>query len=617
MKIEKIVEKIVEKLEAGSNAYYNTGKTTMSDSDYDSLRDQLEKLDPKNEYLKKVGAETKGNIKQKYTHVNKMLSLGKAKDVSEMNKWLEKIGAENEEMICCGKIDGMSGCIIYKNGKLDKIVSRGNGEIGQIISHIASHINIPKTISLKGDVEIRGEIYLPKDTKLETNGSPLRNLAVGIIGRVHSDVNEIKFLKFICYQILGSDFKKESQKLDWLKKNGFETVDYEVVIGSKAIEDYFNRYNSSFRSAWKFESDGIVLTVSDNSKWDGINSKYEISHHFYHNLAWKPVSEEKESTLKDIQWSISRQGKAVPVAIVEPVVFNGRTVTRATLNNVTNVRQLKLSKGDKVIIKLANEVIPFFSSNLTNHKETSKELIPLKCNSCGTKLIENGVHLVCSNKDCKEQNVLMIIHWVVNSGIEQFSESSVRSLYDAGKIKSVVDLYSLEEKDFKVLEGFGNKKISNALSEIERTKEMSLGQFVDKLSIEGVGEKFVKKIGIKTVEEFLNFKNAEGYEYGKNIIEYVKENKDYINQLLSFVKIKKEKEVKVNANAKHIAVTGTAPMKRDDVIIEIQKRGDVYDDGIRSTTTVLLCEDIKGSSSKLIKAKAKGIKLLSYSDYLK
>ena len=256
------------------------------------------------------------------------------------------------------------------------------------------------------------------------------------------------------------------------------------------------------------------------------------------------------------------------------------------------------------------------SNAVRNEEIMDNDLIPTNCPSCKGKLKVEGIHLVCRNADCDEQNILLILHWVVNSGMEQFAESSVRALYDAGAIKTVKDLYSLTPKSFAKVEGFGSRKIENAISEIERTREMTLASFIDKLSIDLVGEKAVAKLGIKTVTEFLNFNNTE-FVVGQNIMEFVKENKKYINDLLEVVVIKEPVVVAVKAGAKKIAMTGSGPDKRDNLIDKIQANGDVFHDGIHKDTDILLCEDKHSGSSKLVKAEKLGVKILNYSEYFK
>jgi DNA ligase (NAD+) len=243
-------------------------------------------------------------------------------------------------------------------------------------------------------------------------------------------------------------------------------------------------------------------------------------------------------------------------------------------------------------------------------------LIPTNCPSCDSTLIVDGIHLCCKNKKCPEQNILLVLHWVVNSGMEQFAEAQVRALYNAGKVKTPKDLYALTEKSFADIPGFGSSKIKNALSEIERTKEMTLPSFVDKLSIDLVGEKAVAKLGIKTFEDFMNWSD-ETFVVGKNIKAFVKENKDFIKELASVVVIKEVKVEKVKVGAKHIAMTGSGPDKRDNLIDKIGANGDVFDDGVRKTTNILLCEDKLAGTIKLEKAQKMGVTIMNYSEYFK
>jgi DNA ligase (NAD+) len=244
------------------------------------------------------------------------------------------------------------------------------------------------------------------------------------------------------------------------------------------------------------------------------------------------------------------------------------------------------------------------------------QLIPTNCPSCDSKLVVEGIHLRCVNESCDEQNILTILHWVTNCGIEHFAESSVRALYAAGKLKTVKDLYKLNEKSFAGIEGFGSRKIENALSEIERTKEMTLASFIDKLSIDLVGEKAVAKLGIKTFDEFMNWTDTT-FVVGKNIKEFVKENRQYILDLASCVVLKEVKAVATKAGAKKIAMTGSGPDKRNNLIERISANGDVFHDGVHKDTDILLCEDKNSGSSKLVKAQKMGVKIMNYSEYFK
>lgn len=242
------------------------------------------------------------------------------------------------------------------------------------------------------------------------------------------------------------------------------------------------------------------------------------------------------------------------------------------------------------------------------------KLIPKHCPSCNSLLKVEGIHLVCKNPECKEQKILQILHWVTTRGMEFFSESSIRALYESRKIKNICDLYKLTESNFIGLEGFGTKKINNALDQIENTKEMTIGQFCDAIGIDLVGEKAIKKLGITTTEQFLSFDDTT-YVVGKNIVHYIKNNKDFITELLSLVKIKKVE--KVSDSAKNVAMTGSGPKKRDELIKDIEAKGDVFSDSVNKNTHILLCEDPNSGSSKLTKAEKLGIKIMSYGEYFK
>lgn len=241
-------------------------------------------------------------------------------------------------------------------------------------------------------------------------------------------------------------------------------------------------------------------------------------------------------------------------------------------------------------------------------------LIPTHCPSCNTPLKVEGIHLVCPNLKCEEQMVLKIIHWCESREMEFFSESSIRALFNAHKIKSIRDLYNLTSDSFKNLEGFGNKKIANALDQINKTKEMSIGEFCDGLGIDLVGIKAITKLGIKTAKDLLSFSDST-FVIGQNIIEYVKKNKAFIDDLLSVVKITKPKEVSMNS--KKVCMTGTGPKTRNELIEDIEAKGDVFASSVTKDTNILLCEDVESGSVKLQKAQKLGVKLMSYDEYFK
>jgi DNA ligase (NAD+) len=350
------IKKIVKKLHEAKDAYYNL-EEIMSDDEYDKLEEQLRVLDPENSYFKKVGAKVVG--KDKIKHKIPMLSTDKVKTKEEAEKWLEKINCK--DILIEMKIDGLSQTCKYIDGKLQYLATRGDGHVGENKSYLSDYLKIPKTIDLMGEIEIRGEIVLFKDSF----PSLRRNLAVGIVNKKEGFEEDAKKLKFITYQIVGSSFKTEIDKLKWLKNNGFIVVEYKLTNGIEEINDYYNEYNKKIRDDLKYDSDGMVLIVNNSLLHDKINSKYTIEKTNKYNLAWKPPSKSKVSVLKWIDWQVSRFGNLSPIAILDPVEIDGRIVTKASLSNYENVLRMKLEQGDELEVEVANDVIPYIKKNKT------------------------------------------------------------------------------------------------------------------------------------------------------------------------------------------------------------------------------------------------------------
>lgn len=613
-------KKLVKRLLEAKEAYYNS-TPVMSDADFDALEDELRATDPENDYFNEVGIQ--GNSKTKLKHEIPMLSAGKAKTPDEAWAWLEKIGMTQERIVVEPKIDGLSCTCRYKGGKLVYVATRGDGKVGQDISHVAGLVQgIPKTIDEDFEVEIRGELYIPKNSKVPNpDGKPLRNIAVGFInrkGEKHS-LNDLKWVKFIAYQVINLphnpkiSFDTELGKLEWLRQKGFFVIESQDFNTRKGLDTIHAKYLSTKRDEWEFETDGLVLVVDNIKKHDGIDSLYEVRHHHHYNLALKPPSVGKETKLVSIEWNVSRLGRLQPVAIVEPVEIGGAVIRRCTLNNLENVANLKLHAGDRVIIERANDVIPFFKQNLATHTAHSKALIPDTCPSCGKAVKVVGIHLVCDNAKCEEQAVLKIVHWVKNCEMEAFSEASVRALFEAGKIKTIKDLYDLKAEDFKGAEGFGPSKTKNALAQIEATKSMNIRQFVDRLGIDLVGERAIEKLGIETADELLAFTDKT-FVIGKNLVEFVADNLAFVKDLLACVDI--VPIVKASATGgKLVCCTGAGPKPRHELQLLIKQKGDVSIDRVTKDTQILVCEDVNGDSTKLQKARKLGVKLVSYDEY--
>jgi len=606
------ISKIVKTLMTAKDAYYS-GEPIMSDEDFDVLEDSLREEDPENSYFDVVGV---ASSKSKVKHAIPMLSLDKTKTVEGVISWIQKMGLNNKELVIEPKIDGLSCSILYENGSLVSITTRGDGYVGQNITHIAKFVkSIPQKLCNKsGSKEVRGELYLPKNTKFPNpDEKPLRNLAAGLINRKDTGLEDLNFVHFVAYQFLGDKSRYESEKLELLELNKFQVVSYKLVSSIEEANSYYSRYLDKLRNEWSYQTDGLVLVVNDTEMWPILEKKYIVNHHHFYNLALKPPSQSRETILENIEWNVSKLGKVIPVAIVKPISIGGASITRCSLNNLDFMEKLNLGIGDRVLIERANDVIPYFKGNLEKHA-ADKNLIPKECPSCKAILQREGVHLVCKWGDCPEKLVQKILHWVTKCEMDGLSESFVRRMVESERVFSIKDLYLLSAEDFEGLDGFGTKKIENALSQIASSKEISIRQFVVRLGINGVGQRAMEKLGINTLKELLTYK-SNGSVVSKTLAEFIESNKRLIKDLISVVKV--YSEIPKKKGIQNVCMTGTGPLPRKELISEIEKMNYTFVDHVSKDTNILVCEDTTGTSGKLAKAKLLGVKLVSYEDFFK
>ncbi len=613
MKEMKETEEIVEQLNTWKNTYYN--KTPIvGDLEFDALEDHLRKLDPDNDYFKTAGYATQGN---KIMHKRPMISMNKAKTIEELIKWSDKISPnENIEYIAELKYDGNSCSITYINGKIKYITTRGDGVEGQDITHIKNFVkSIPHEISIKNEIEIRGELVLPINTKMPNPGNKaLRNLVSGLINR-KNDYEDLKYVDFIAYQIFGEKSKTEHSKLHYLENLGFIPSNYWGPFTKDDFEIMYKEYLEAKEiDDFLYDNDGLVFSVNDCNLHDKINSNWVVDHHNHYNICIKPPSQKAVTILRDIKWQMGRSGVLTPVGEVDPIELAGATIKNVTLNNLRNVINLKLHKGDSVLISRAGDVIPFFEKNLTEHKQTDWDLFPVYCPFCNSDTVDDTVRLYCNNNKCSEKLIQQIIFWVKSCKMDNVSEATVRTLWNNNLIDSISSLYSLLYEDIFVLEGFQKKSTDNLLNQIEKTKEMTIVEFISRIGIPLVGKKALKKLNINSIEDFIKF-NDSRYVIGQNIIEWKKnqDNMYILYDLLEVINIIKEKEEVKGMNK--IAMTGKGPMKRDDLIAEIEAKGYEFVKSVTKETDILICEDVSGNSTKLQKARKQGISLVSYEEF--
>lgn len=355
-------EEIVGLLIEAADAYYNSDETVLSDKEYDDLVDELRAINPTNGFFSVVGF--KSRYGQTVSHIYPMRSMQKCNTYDELAKYATKI-PESTQWMWEHKIDGGSITLKYNGRKFIQGATRGDGSAGQDVTHTLAYVpNLPKTILYHGEVEIRGEVILPKDTKYDTKGKPLRNSANGLVARKTADM-DCANLRFIAYNVIcpGMKFTKESDKLDFLTSQGFETTPFGVVTKVEDLQKIYLEYHNRIRSQLPYEIDGLIIMPNDIA----LQEKYEDGDpkHPAWAIAYKFPNEERETKLLDIEWNVSRLGTVVPVAILEPVNVGGRIVTKTSLSNYENVLRMKLEIGDRITVEVANDVIPYLAKNIS------------------------------------------------------------------------------------------------------------------------------------------------------------------------------------------------------------------------------------------------------------
>lgn len=612
MSQQQRIKELIAQLKEAKKSYYGSGDSSLTDQEFDALEEELRQLVPDHLYFQTVGARVQA---EKIIHKVPMLSADKCKNLAELQKWLNRLALPPEtEFLIEPKIDGLSATCVYEQGKLMYVATRGDGKVGQDVRHIVRYIkSIPKTLPQPLSIEVRGELYLPQDTAFDTKGKPLRNNCVGLINR-KEEQEDLQYVHFTAYQVLGDGHSQESQAVSSLKHLGFDIVPLKVVQTFEDIEDYYLHYLEELRYAWSYETDGLIIIVNDRSLHAQLDARWVVDHHHHYLIAFKPPANSKETQLKSVEWQISRQGNLIPVAIFEPIELGGATLERATLHNADNVRKLSLAIGDTLLIERANDVIPYVKTNLSHHEKRTlgASLIPTVCWSCGSSLEPLGVHIHCPQRLCPERQIEKVLYWVNCCQMENIAAATVRQMFEKKLLQNVVDLYHISEQDLSTLEGFAEKKIQNFLREIEKSRTMSIIEFVGRLGIPLVQEKALLKLGIYSLDDFWNFQD-EKYVIGRNLVTWREDpdNRALVEELIKALHISNVQPV-IKNEQQFICCTGSAAMSRTDLAHLLATMGYVMSETVTKQTHLLLCESLDSGSSKLAKAKKLGIPVQTY-----
>ena len=634
----------VELLKKWAEAYYKEDNPLVSDEVYDKLYREVEKFEEEHPKLidpdsptQKVGGEVLDEF-EKARHLSRMWSMEDVFDDKELEEWVQRVYKNVGvcEFYCEPKFDGASLNLIYENGKLKQAITRGDGVIGEDVTHNAKVIkSIPKNISYQPLIEIRGEVLMPKyefdklNEERAKKGEPLfanpRNAAAGSMRQLDSSITAKRELIFQTWGVgensLG--YKKLSDMMDFIYGLGFkEPPKRKVCNDSSEIEAFYQEF-VKIRDSFSVMLDGMVVKVNDISLQEKLG--YTVKYPRW-MCAYKFPAIEKMTKIKDIISQVGRTGVVTPVAIVEPVNIEGVVVERATLHNFDEIKRKDIRIGDTVIIIRSGDVIPKITKVLTEYRTGDEKVVqrPTYCPVCGSELLDEGILLKCQNLLCEARVVNSIIYFASKQclNIEGLGDKIVKLLYDKGLVKSVLDLFELKKEDLLKLEGFKEKKVNNLLNAIESVRGAECWRFVNALGIEHIGEVASKKICQRFGIDFLNATKEElldiegfGEEMAESVLEFLRVNKELVTKLLSIINPKNPdiKEIKESPfTGKTVVLTGTMSEPRSNIKEELENLGAKVTNSVsKKTDFVIYGED---AGSKLEKAKKLGVKTISESE---
>ncbi|MBQ6129268.1 MAG: NAD-dependent DNA ligase LigA [Lachnospiraceae bacterium] len=643
-KIARIRE-LVGILNDASRAYYAEDAEIMSNFEYDRLYDELLTLEKEtgmvlaNSPTQSVGYEAVRSL-PKERHESPMLSLDKTKDREALRDWLG-----NETALLSWKLDGLTVVLTYEDGKLAKAVTRGNGEIGEVITANArTFINLPASIPFKGKMILRGEAVIGYSDFNRINDSLAdaqsryknpRNLCSGSVRQLDSKVTAQRSVRFYAFSLVSAQDSHiahtRTARMEFLKECGFETVEFHKVTKDtilSVIEDFAKAIGN-----YDIPSDGLVLSYDDldYSATLGRTAKFPRD-----SIAFKWADEIQETKLLDIEWSPSRTGLINPVAIFEPVELEGTTVTRASVHNLSMIESLGLGIGDTITVYKANMIIPQIAENLTRSNDLT---IPDKCPACGgaTKIMsENGTRtLTCPNKDCSAKKIKSFSLFVSRDAmnIDGLSEATLEKLIGRGMIHEYSDIYGLARFKDEIcsMEGFGQKSYDNLIAGIEKSRNTSPARVIYSLGIPNVGLSNAKVLCRYFDQDIDAVRNAGidtlsaiegiGDVIAGSIVSFFKDpyNIKVVDDLLSCLHIEKpESAGSAKLAGKTFVITGSLNnySSRNELKEEIENLGGKVAGSVSANTTCLINNDPASSSSKNKKARELGVPVISEDEFI-
>lgn len=646
-KIIEIMKNLIEKINKASYDYYVLDNPTISDKEWDEMYYKLLDLEKEsgivlpNSPSVKVGGDVLDGFK-KITHTKKLMSLGKAQTIEEIVDWDKRnqnIFEFNPEFSVEYKFDGLSLAITYNDGKLVEAATRGNGEVGEdVTAQVKTIRTVPLEIEYKGLVVVQGEGII-KLSELEkynqTTDEKLknaRNAVAGAIRNLDPKVTAKRKLDFFAYNINYApdlEFKTQTQMFDFLKKQGFLVGKFFHIVHS--IDEIISliKQTEKVRNSLDFLIDGMVIKVNDTSVRERLGVTEKVPRWA---VAYKFEAEETSTILNSITWQVGRTGKITPVAELEPTELCGVTIKRATLNNYNDILRKGVKIGDRVFIRRSNDVIPEILSVAETYKNSKSVEKPTNCPCCGAVLEDTETELYCPNHlGCRTQIVLKLTQFSSRNAmnIEGLSIKTLEQLYDNFKISSFSDIYKLTSEKLATLDGFKDKKISNILSEIEKSKHSKLASFIYALGIDGIGIKTAKQLAkhyktienlqkatideLVTLDDIAEITATDIHHYFADEI-----NRRELDELLTnYVTLEQSNTETTNGffSGKKVVLTGTlSNFSRSKAEEIIEQQGGGTSSSVTGATDIVLVGENPGS--KFDKAKKLGIYIMSEEEFI-
>lgn len=644
-KMDRIKE-LVELLNKAGKSYYSEGRELMSNYEYDALYDELGMLEKETGYILSnsptvnVGYEVLSEL-PKERHESPMLSLDKTKSPEALAEWLG-----SQKGLLSWKLDGLTIVLTYDNGQLQKAVTRGNGEVGEIITNNARVFkNVPVTIPFKGKLVLRGEAIITYSDferineqipEADAKYKNPRNLCSGSVRQLNNEITAQRNVHFFAFTLVSAqdvDFDNSRQRqFEWLKDQGFSVVEYKMVT-KDTILDTIEWFEKTIVTN-DFPSDGLVILYDDIAYGDSLGRTAKFPRNA---MAFKWTDGTAETTLREIEWSASRTGLINPVAVFDPVELEGTQVSRASVHNISIVESLKLGIGDRIKVFKANMIIPQIAENLT---QSSNLEIPEVCPVCGGKTQIKQVNdvktLYCINEDCQAKHVKSFAHFVSRDAlnIDGLSEATLEKFIQHGFLKNFCDLYHLEKfrDEIIALDGFGEKSYENLLTSVENSRNTTLPKFIYGLGIANVGlsnaKMIVQALG-NDIEKVIHAGRQElekidgvGAVIADTFASYFEneKNKEEFYKLLQEMHIEKAPDNQNNQilTGKVFVITGSLEHfeNRNQLKERIEQLGGRVTGSVTGKTSYLINNDSHSTSSKNKTAAKLGVPVITENEFL-